>query len=365
MSTGFVWDERFFWFDTGRALPPIHGSEPYPAFDRPDTKRRIKSLLDVSGILEHLTSIRPHPATREDLLRFHTAEYVDHVEALSLGSGGDTGENAWIGPGDFPTALLAAGGAYSGLRAVLSGEVDNAYALLRPCGHHSTREKGMGFAIFCNAALAIMRARDEGHLQRAAVVDWDVHHGNGTQEAFYDDPGVLTLSIHQDNCYPKDSGATSERGEGAGFGANINVPLPPGSGHGAYLATFDRVILPALERFAPDVVVVASGLDANGLDPLARMMCHSGTYRDMTQRLLRFTAERCKGRLLICHEGGYSPIYVPFPALAIVEELAGVSTEVFDPMQDFIASYGGQDEQPHQAAVIDAAAALVDDVPAP
>jgi len=362
VATGLIWDERFFWFDAGGSMPPLPGCEPYPAYDRPDTKRRIKSLLDASGLIAHLKVVNPVSATRADLLRFHSEDYVARVEALSNASGGDAGENAWLGAGDYPTALLSAGGCMTAVDAVLAGELSNAYALVRPCGHHSTRDRGMGFAIFCNIALAIMRARAAGNVDRVAVVDWDVHHGNGTQDAFYDDPQTLTISIHQDNCYPKDTGTMAERGEGAGHGYNINLPLPPGSGHGAYLAAFDQVVVPALERFAPDLIVVASGLDANGLDPLARMMCYGETYREMTARLMACAEASCGGKLVICHEGGYSPQFVPFAALAIIEQLSGHRVKVVDPWSGFIAANAGHDLQPHQAAVIDAAACLLDDL---
>ena len=362
MTTALIWDERFFWFDAGNSMPPLPGCEPYPAFDRPDTKRRIKSLLDASGLIDHLAVIPPVSATRDDLLRFHSEDYVARVEALSDASGGDTGESAWIGAGDFATALLSVGGCMTAVDAVLAGEVHNAYALVRPCGHHSTRERGMGFAIFCNIALAIMRAREAGRVDRVAVVDWDVHHGNGTQDAFYDDPRTLTVSIHQDNCYPKGTGTMTERGEGPGLGYNINLPLPPGSGHGAYLAAFDRVVVPALERFAPDLIIVASGLDANGLDPLARMMCYGATYRDMTARLMAAAEASCGGKLVICHEGGYSPQFVPFAALAVIEQLSQRATDVVDPWSGFIEANAGQDLQPHQAAVIDAATVYLDDL---
>ncbi len=169
MTTGLIWDEHFFWFDAGSSMPPLPGCEPYPAFDRPDTKRRIKNLLDASGLIEHLAVINPASATREELLRFHTDAYVSRVEALRNANGGDAGENAWIGKGGYSTTLLSAGGCMTAVDAVLAGELSNAYALVRPAGHHATRDKGMGFAIFCNIALAIMRARDAGNVERLSI----------------------------------------------------------------------------------------------------------------------------------------------------------------------------------------------------
>jgi acetoin utilization deacetylase AcuC-like enzyme len=159
--------------------------------------------------------------------------------------------------------------------AVISGKAPNAYALVRPPGHHAIADLGMGFCLFANAAVPIMHARAMHGVGRIAVVDWDVHHGNGTQAAFYGDPDVLTISLHQDNLFPPNSGALDENGEGAGKGYNLNIPLPPGCGNGAYLEAFAASCVPALERFKPELIVVASGFDASGVDPLGRMMVSS------------------------------------------------------------------------------------------
>src|SRR5262249_36652641 len=176
-----------------------------------------------------------------ELLRFHARRYVGSIRAMSEASGGDAGEGAPFGPGSFEVALLAAGGTITAVDAVLDGRVRNAYALVRPPGHHAEADLGRGFCIFGNRGVAIRPRRAARGRGRVAVVDWDVHHGNGAQKAFYRDPGVLTISIHQDRWYPQDSGSIDERGEGPGAGFNINIPLPPGSGHGAYLAAVSRV----------------------------------------------------------------------------------------------------------------------------
>ena len=183
-------------------------------------------------------------------------------------------------------------------------------------------------------------------LARVAIVDWDVHHGNGTQSAFYDDPSVLTISLHQDGCFPLGSGAVDDNGEGAGAGANINIPLPRGGGRGAYVAAFERVVVPALERFSPDFIIVASGLDASAMDPLGRMQMHSDAYRELT-KLMMDTADRCcEGRLVVEHEGGYSSAYVPFCGLAIVEQLSGLASGVEDPMLEFLRRTGRRRARP-------------------
>jgi acetoin utilization deacetylase AcuC-like enzyme len=189
-----------------------------------------------------------------------------------------------------------------------------------------------------------------------ATVDWDVHHGNGTQQAFYEDPTVLTISIHQDRLFPTRSGGIDETGSGAGEGRNINIPMPAGSGVGAYLAAFERVIVPALRKFKPDLIVVPSGFDAGGTDPLGRMMVHSGGYRQMTRLLMEVAADICGGRLVLSHEGGYSATNVPYCGLAVMEQLSGIGTDIQDPWLPIMEEWGGQDLQPHQEAAIDRAA---------
>jgi acetoin utilization deacetylase AcuC-like enzyme len=199
-------------------------------------------------------------------------------------------------------------------------------------------DHSMGFCLLANIPIAIEEMRARHGLGKVAVVDWDVHHGNGTQAIYWSRPDTLTISIHQNACYPTDSGAVNERGEGAGDGANINIPLLPGGGHASYLAAMDRIVLPALARFCPDLIVVASGLDANGLDPLARMLAHSGTFRAMTRLLMEAADNLCHGRLVMVHEGGYSEAAVPFCGHAIMETLSGQTTAVVDPFLDFLSA---------------------------
>ena len=352
MSTGFVCDERYFWVGQGPSVPLGRFEQPLEAWDSPEGKRRMLNLLDTSGLLAQLTAIPPWTASEEQLARFHDPAYVARVKELSNRDGGYVGEQAWVGSASFDILRLAAGGCMTAVDGVLAGDVDNAFAFVRPAGHHAEKDRGRGFCIFANTALAVLDGMANHGLQRAAVVDWDVHHGNGTQAAFYESADVLTISIHQDRRYPADSGGLEETGAGAGIGANINVPLPSGSGHGAYVETINQVAVPALKSFAPELIVIACGFDANAFDPLGRMMCHSGTYREMTATLMAVAAEVCGGRLAVCLEGGYSPGYMPFCCLAVVETLSGVRTEVEDVRGQHLTSLAGQDLEPHQAAVI-------------
>ena len=363
MVTGYVWLERYGWHDTGRHAgfsPSGPVVQPYQHFESAESKTRLASLIEVSGLSADLRRLPVTPASREDLLRVHEAAYVSRIETASARPhGGDAGDPATVfGHGGYELARLAAGGTMAAVGAVLEGTVHNAYALVRPPGHHAEPDRGMGFCIFANIAIAIRWAREQFGLARVAVVDWDVHHGNGTQKIFYEDPDTLTISIHQDNLYPFGSGLMSERGAGAGTGATINVPLPAGTGNAAYLATMSRVVGPALRAFGPDLVIVASGFDAGAYDPLGRMLVTVEGYRRLTAELMSIADEACDGRVVMSHEGGYSPVYVPYCGLAVIETMAQAPTGVGDPLATELDSLPDQQLQPHQQAVIDAAAVL-------
>ncbi|MBS0395916.1 MAG: class II histone deacetylase, partial [Proteobacteria bacterium] len=239
------------------------------------------------------------------------------------------------------------------------------YALVRPPGHHAEPDRGRGYCVFGNAVIAVRHAQRVHRLSRVAVVDWDVHHGNGTETAFLDDPSVLTISVHQDRCYPVDSGQLEVTGRGRAAYTNLNVPLPAGSGHGAYLAAFERAVVPALLRFRPELVVIASGLDANAMDPLGRMMATSATYRELARLVLEAAGATAGGRVVATHEGGYSNAYVPFCGLAVVEAFAGSRSAANDPYLEELMAQAGHALLPHQAALIDAAAEVAARVPAP
>ena len=205
---------------------------------------------------------------------------------------------------------------------MLDGKCLNSYALSRPPGHHCTRDWQNGFCLLANIAIAVEAAFAAKKARKIAVLDWDVHHGNGTEAIFYDRADVLTISIHQDRNYPVDTGAFSDRGEGAGAGFNLNLPLPPGTGHKGYLDVMERLIIPQIQSFNPDAIVVACGFDAAAFDPLGRMLAGVDTFRAMTKMLKTLANSICAGRLVLVHEGGYSETYVPFCGHAVVAELA-------------------------------------------
>eukprot|EP00750_Incisomonas_marina_P003197 INCI12899.1.p1 GENE.INCI12899.1~~INCI12899.1.p1 ORF type:complete len:515 (+),score=76.06 INCI12899.1:316-1860(+) len=364
--TGFVFEELYLWHEGAmphRGSAPI---QPCVAYENPDTKRRFHSLLKYSGIIDRLEPIRARYATPEEICRFHTREYHDRIHEESRFRGGDGGHVAHFAEGGYDIAALSAGGVVAAVEAMMKASeerrIRNAYCLVRPPGHHATATMGMGYCIFNNIVIAARHAQElhrdgvggiarKGNL-RIAVVDYDVHHGNGTQGAFESDPDCLFISIHQAGNYPPHSGGVAELGSRQGFysvpsessvaaednaggGGTakspeqfpgiVNVPLPPGCGSGAYKYAFDNIVVPSLRRFQPDMIFVSSGFDANYLDPLARMMLCSDDYRYMARQLLEEAEVLCNGRIIFAHEGGYSADYVPFCGVAVVEECVRTS----------------------------------------
>jgi len=352
-TTGFVWHEKYMWHDTGSALgvlPSTGEFQPWIHFENPETKRRLKNLLDAYKITDRLVAIEPFSASDIQLHRVHTAEYVKHIKNLSDDQGGNAGELTPFGPGSFEIAKLAVGGCIAATDAVLNGAVTNAYALIRPCGHHAESSRGRGFCIFSNIAITIEEILARGTINRIAVVDWDVHHGNGTESAFYENPDVLTISLHEDSLYPYNTGSVEDGGKGDGLGRNINIPLPPGSGGGAYAAAMSRIVIPALDLFQPQLIIVASGLDGSTWDPLGHMMLLSSHYKGLTEQLMAAANKHCNGKLVVCHEGGYSAGYVPFCGAAIIEALTGQDTGIVDPFARHESKW--QDLQANQEAAL-------------
>jgi len=335
--TAFFHDERCLWHSGGMhaLMMPVGGWIQPPSgaghAESPDSKRRFKSLLDVTGLSERLAVSSAPQATEEDLLRIHPQSYLRRFKEVSDAGGGDLGKLAPFGRGGYEIAKLSAGLAKGAVDGVLRGEYRNAYALSRPPGHHCLPDQPMGFCLLANVPIAIEAARAAHKIERVAVIDWDVHHGNGTQSIFYDRPDVLTISVHQDKCFPFGYSGDDERGTGAGTGYNYNIPLQPGGGHESYIYAFERIVVPLLDRYRPQLIIVASGLDANAVDPLARMQAHSETFRALTRMMMEVADRHCQGRVVAVHEGGYAEAYVPFCGYAIVEQFAGESLGVEDP----------------------------------
>jgi acetoin utilization deacetylase AcuC-like enzyme len=330
--TGIVYDERCIAHEPPGGMPPdgLPDWLDVPPFERPERLALTRAALEGSGVLASVTELRARPATEDELRLAHTEGHVRRIlDAAATGERLEVGDDAWTGPGTRDALLLAAGGPLVALAQVLDGALDNAFAVLRPPGHHAERDAAMGFCLVNNIAIAARWAQRERGLERVAIVDWDVHHGNGTEDVFLDDPSVLTISLHQDGLYPADTGALDTRGAG---NANVNVPLPAATGDDGYAHAFDRVVAPVVRAFDPDLLLVAAGQDASATDPLGRMAVTVPGYRALADRAVALAGEVCGGRLVAILEGGYSLLHLPLANLAILEGLAGLpATFAHDP----------------------------------
>jgi acetoin utilization deacetylase AcuC-like enzyme len=322
--TGLVYDERCVAHAPPGGMPP-HGLPEWlavPPFERPERLTLTRQALEGSGVLASVTELVPRFATEAELKLAHTDAHVDRIlEATASGEQLEVGDDAWTGPGTHDALLLAAGGLLTAVEQVLEGALDNAFALLRPPGHHAERDAAMGFCLVNNIAIAARWAQRERGIERVAIVDWDVHHGNGTEEIFLDDPSVLTISLHQDGLYPADTGALDTRGAG---NTNLNIPLPAATGDAGYALAFDRVVAPAVRAFDPGLLLIAAGQDASATDPLGRMSITVPGFRALADRAVALAGEVCDGRLVAALEGGYSLLHLPLANLAILEGLAGL-----------------------------------------
>jgi acetoin utilization deacetylase AcuC-like enzyme len=327
MSTGFCWDERCLAHENGSMIldERVQGWLEVVHAERPERMTRTRQVLERSGVLERLEPVAAREAAIADLELVHPRSMIDAIRAACEGP-----ELVWIGPearagpGSWEPALVVVGAMLECVDAVLDGRLRNAYVCLRPPGHHSWTDTPMGFCLFNAIAIGARHAQRRRGLGRVAIVDWDVHHGNGTHDIFYLDPSVLFVSVHQDGLYPAGYGRLDQAGAGQGEGAVVNVPLPAGSGDAGYLDAFERVIAPALRAFAPELVLVSAGQDAAAADPLGRMSVTTEGFRALAAGVCEVAEEVCDGRLVAYQEGGYSLDHLPLCTLAIVEALAGL-----------------------------------------
>jgi len=300
--------------------------------ESPERLEAIMAALEASPLKARLTSLEPKPVSLERLERVHTPEYVARIRKLAA-TGGDAwrGGETYVCPRSYDAALLAAGGIVTLVEAVVQGVVSNGFALVRPPGHHASQAEGEGFCLFNNAAVAARVARDELGLARVLIVDWDLHHGQGTQYITYDDPGSLYFSTHQyGNIYPG-TGHWSEIGSGEARGTNVNVPLSPGIGDAGYARILDELLTPIARRFKPELMLVSAGYDTHWLDPLGSMTVTVAGYGMMTRKLVALANELCGGRVAITLEGGYDLDAQRYGALATFGALLG-DADTVDPV---------------------------------
>ncbi len=359
-KVGLGFDDRYLQHNSGEFLIGYRDrypyTEPVPHLSSPAILGRAKHLIDLHELSRLMSHIGTREATDDELELYHTSGHIQKVREIGK-HGGDTGVGAPIGPGGDVIARLAVGGVIEGVAAVMRGDVHHALCLVRPPGHHAMSDQGMGFCTFNNVVIAARVAQRDHGAKRVAILDWDVHHGNGTQDAFYEDPDVLFISIHQRDLFPPVGwGSVDQRGEGDGAGTTVNIPLPAGSGNPTYLTALREIVVPAIQRFGPDLIIISAGQDASVMDPLGRMSLTTAAYREMTGVMRDLADEVCQSRLVIALEGGYSEIYAPYCTAAIAEGLVtGIGG--FDPVNE---PYGSRAEtMPATRAIgLDARAAL-------
>ncbi|MFC1918196.1 histone deacetylase [Chloroflexota bacterium] len=292
MKVGYVYDPVYLRHDTGQHVENMRRLEAAMAY------------LEASGTKEQLNLLLPRPATIAELAAVHEERYIGQVKDFADRGGGWLDPDTVVSPASYEVALYAAGGVIRAAEAVMKGEVDSAFALVRPPGHHATASNAMGFCLFNNIAVATRYALKELGVERILIIDFDVHHGNGTQEAFYADPQVLYVSTHQSHHYPG-TGYIEETGTGAGEGANMNIPLPAGCDDAEYQQVFDQIIRLVARRFQPQLIMVSAGYDAHWADGLASMLVTVTGFGEIVKSIRKLAEELCQGRLVIALEGGY------------------------------------------------------------
>ncbi len=270
----------------------------------PEHSGRLKAILEEIKASPYLDLGLERKAEIQDIVAVHDKKYVDYVLSLDKKIGAIDHETL-ITEGSVHAALVAAGLGIELVEQVVSGKLKQGFALVRPPGHHAEPQSGMGFCIFNNIAIAAKKALSLG-LKRIMILDWDVHHGNGTQKAFYDDPRVLHVDLHQDNLYPKNSGLLEEIGSGKGLGYTANIPLPDSCRDDDYLYIMDTVVRPLATRYMPELILVSAGFDAHENDPLGSEMITTEGYGKLTTQIKKLAEDVCSGKVLYFLEGGYN-----------------------------------------------------------
>jgi acetoin utilization deacetylase AcuC-like enzyme len=319
MTTAYLVDDQFLLHDD---------------FDHPENASRLRAIigaLDSSELKADLARIEGRHATDDEIRAVHQQRMLSHTQRMAMFGGGRLNPDTYIVQESWDVALLAAGSVCRAVEAVVGGEARNAFALVRPPGHHATPSTAMGFCLINNVAVAAHLARARLGVQRVAIIDWDTHHGNGTQDIFYDDPNVLYISSHTYPFYPG-TGHWREQGSGQGVGATLNIPLSAYTGDPVFEQAYAELVLPAVRRFDPQLIIVSAGYDTHWSDPLAPMLMSIAGLGRLAQMIYALAADVCDGRLVCALEGGYSLDALAGGVLATFNVLLGRSDQVRDPL---------------------------------
>jgi acetoin utilization deacetylase AcuC-like enzyme len=312
-KTGIVRDERYMNHRPGSFHPESH--------------KRLKVIYDMLNDPDMAGQFHEVPvrrAEREELLLIHSPGYVDMVAATEGKASRSLDPDTSTSAGSYEAALLAAGGLCRAISMVIEGELDNAFALVRPPGHHAEKSRAMGFCLFNNVAIGARYAQEYHKLKRVLIVDWDLHHGNGTQHSFEEDPSILYFSTHQYPYYPG-SGAFHEAGRGKGEGFTVNVPLSPRHGDGEYVGIFEKIMKPVAMEFNPELILVSAGIDIYENDPLGSMFVSRDGFAALTRSVMDVAQKCCDGKVVITLEGGYDLDGLRASVKSMLKELAGLS----------------------------------------
>lgn len=312
-KTGIVKDERYMDHQMGSHHP-----------ESPQRLEAIYAMLEGQDMKGHFVEVPVRRAERDELLLVHSPDYVNRLAGTKGKAYTYLDPDTQTCPDSYEAALLAAGGFCQAVSMVESGEIDNAFALVRPPGHHAEKSQAMGFCLFNNVAIGARYAREYLELRRLLIVDWDLHHGNGTQHSFEEDPSILYFSVHQYPYYPG-SGAFNEIGRGAGEGFTVNVPLPVGCGDGEYLGIFKKILKPVALEFNPQMVLVSAGFDIYEKDPLGGMNVTPNGFAGLTRAVMEIAEACCGGKVVITLEGGYHIQGQSDSVKEVLKELSGLS----------------------------------------
>lgn len=307
-----------------------HVSRGHP--ESPERIDAISRLLDDEGVLPDLLQIEPQKANRERLLQVHSRNLIDTVRQAALSGRGRLDADTYVTGASYEQACLAAGTVCAAAQYVVTGEAQNGLALVRPPGHHAETRRVGGFCLFNNVAVAARNVQADLGLERVLIIDFDVHHGNGTQEVFYGDPTVLFISLHlyHDFFYPG-TGAAGETGSGDGAGTNINVPFKPLAGDTSYLGAIRNLVWPAARRFRPELILVSAGYDAHWVDPLASANLSLTGLARMSGEIVQMAEEMCDGKVVFVLEGGYHSVALSYGVLNTAYALIG-REKITDPL---------------------------------